>query len=91
MTRVSRLRTVDVCRSISLDNRKSTEKYVERVRSLINTSMDRIGAAERERNDCLARWKLPECLDVCLHEPYTLCSPNPQRLRTIFFSGDGKL
>lgn len=65
MTCDSRLRTVDVCRSISLDNRKATAKYVERVRDLINVSMDRIGAAEREHNDCLARWKLPECLDVC--------------------------
>lgn len=65
-TRISCLRSTDVYRSISLDNRKATEKYVERVRSLINGSMDRIGAAERERNDCLARWKLPDCLDVCL-------------------------
>lgn len=38
---------------------------MERVRSLVNGCMDRIGEAAREKDVCLARWKLPGSLGVC--------------------------
>ncbi len=42
-----------------------SSKYVARVRDLINGSIDRIAAADREREDALQRWRLPEALVVC--------------------------
>lgn len=49
---------------------KESEEYVERVRSLVNGCMERIGGAVRERDDCLARWKLPDCLGVCMSQQH---------------------
>jgi hypothetical protein len=41
-----------------------SRKYTERVRGLINDSIDAIAATDNERRDVLQRWRLPEALGV---------------------------
>ena len=46
-----------------------SRKYTERVRGLINESIDAIAATDNERRDVLQRWRLPEALGVRCTQP----------------------
>ena len=58
-----------MCRRDGGEQKIDSRKYTERVRGLINESIDAIAATDNERRDVLQRWRLPEALGVRCMQP----------------------
>lgn len=69
------------------EQRVDAGKYTQRVRDLINASIDRIASADRERGSVLERLRLPDALgvrDSCTSRPFlgvrSTCLCSSQRI-----------
>lgn len=61
-------------RDSGVEQQIDSRKYTERVRGLINESIDAIAATDNERRDVLQRWRLPEALGVGRLKDSRVCS-----------------